>query len=124
MTDIKVIVDGHEYSESQFKKDLVRMFDGCRNEYSEYMGTSRCTDVKCENCPLPSCLEMYDQMKSKCFQGIKDVYEWAQENPIVTNKDKLKETFGEDVFNHICAIVFEHDWFDQEYKDPKGDQKK
>ncbi|HAN58943.1 MAG TPA: hypothetical protein DCQ45_08155 [Erysipelotrichaceae bacterium] len=129
MAEIRVLVNGNEYSEDQFKKDLIRMFDGIREENSEYMGTSRCTDVKCEHCPLPSCLESYDEMKSKCFEGIGDVYEWSQEHPVVTNRDKMIETFGGAYFNLIINYISDRSledydiWLHEEYKEPKGESK-
>lgn len=124
MAEVRVLVNGNEYTVDQFQKDLIRMFDGIREENSEYMGTSRCTDVKCEHCPLPSCLELYDEMKSKCFEGIGYVYEWALKHPVTTNADKLKEIFGDDVFNYIGSRLFHEDWLEEEYKKPSKEKRK
>lgn len=33
MAEIRVLVDGNEYSEDQFRKDLVRMKEGVSNVY-------------------------------------------------------------------------------------------
>lgn len=51
------------------------------------------------------------------LETVKIVHKWAKMNPIITNKDMLKKTFG----NDICTRIFERDWFDQEYKKPKGE---
>lgn len=132
MTDIKVIVDGHEYSESQFKKDLTRYIEKNdwfynRKDEKEYFCSEIVRNKSCANCAfynkdfqLRSCANS----AFASFSIVKRIFVWAHEHPVITNEDMLKKTFGEDVFNHICARVFEQDWFDQEYKDTKGDQKK
>ena len=118
MANIKVMIDGKEYTQEQFRRDLIRMFDTLRKRSSERMGSIHCADMECRDCPLTICIESTDDMESRYYACFKDVYKWAHEHPIATNRDVLKKTFGEDVFNHICARVFEQDWFDQKYEEP------
>ena len=127
MANVRVIVDEHEYSEDQFKKDLIRMFDKYRYADSKHMGESNCNDVNCRECPLVDNSQQIAVCavgKSDAFDLVKLVYEWAKAHPIITNEDMLKKTFGDDVLSHICSRVFEWEWFDQEYKEPKGGKQK
>ena len=129
MPNVRVIVDEHEYSENQFKKDLIRMFDAYRYHDSGHMGEPNCKGVVCSiNCPLG--------VEGKCcnvtnfdFGTIKIVYKWAQEHPVVTNRDKMIETFGGAYFNLIINYISDRSledydtWLNEEYKGPKGEKK-
>ena len=112
MDEIKVIVNGEEYTEDQFKRDIARMFD-------VYLKNSDCNDVFCWHCPLHDelCNTPCRTAKVKYFDLIKFVYKWAQEHPVLTNGDMLKKTFGDD-WIHI-GTSFGQDWLDKEYKKPK-----
>lgn len=114
---IKVTINGEEYDESQFEKDIVRMFDSYRNSH---MGSLRCDGVYCEDCPLYFNSEECDDKKSKSFERIRIVYNWAKANPVFTNKDMLERTFGKDVLDYIKSSLYGQ-WLKQEYKEP--DQK-
>lgn len=114
MANIKVMIDGKEYTQEQFRKDLVRMFDTLRKRNSERMGSIHCADMECRDCPLTMCIENTDDMEIRYLACFKDVYEWAQENHIPTNRDVLKKTFGDDVFSHVLLS----EWLDKEYKEP------
>lgn len=47
---MKIIMDdGHCYTEEQYRKDLIRMFDSVR---SNDFGKANCKSVKCSDCPL------------------------------------------------------------------------
>jgi hypothetical protein len=113
MAEIKVIVNGEEYTEDQFKRDIARMFDA-------YLKNSDRNDVFCWHCPLHDklCNTPCNVTKVKYFDLIKFVYEWAKEHPVLTNGDMLKKTFGDDWFRHI-GTRFSQDWLDKEYKEPK-----
>lgn len=93
MAEIRVLVDGNEYTKEQFKKDLVRMFDICRksNGNDEDIGEATCRGVNCDACPLSS---VCNTAKYMSFETIKTVHEWAQEHPIATNRDVLKRLLG------------------------------
>lgn len=116
---IEIKIDDEIYTEKQYKRDLTRFFDTYRNKNSEYMGSSNCNDVVCMDCPLREepFTSVCSVSKAESFDLIKFVYNWAKRHPAVTNRDVLKKTFGEDV----CVRIFELDWFDQEYKKPKGE---
>ena len=113
MDEIKVIINDEEYTESQFEKDIVRMFDKYRYADSEHMGENSCKDVVCENCPLDGC----------CGERIRIVYNWAKVHPVITNKDMLKKTFGKDVIHYIEARSYKEEWLDEEYKEPSKQSK-
>lgn len=127
MAEVRVLVNGNEYMEKQFQKDLIRMFDTYRKYNRDYMGDSSCTGVECIDCPLRVRDESSDELciakKGRTFEAIGFVYEWALKHPVTTNADKLKEIFGDDVFNYIHLRVFHEDWFEEEYKEPKGENK-
>lgn len=116
MAEIRVLVDGNEYSEEKFRKDLIRMLDAYRDKDAQ-MGVSECYGVSCDVCPLckNSCCE---RRTTNSFKTIGFVYEWAKEHPVITNKDMLKKTFGKDVIHYIEARPYKEKWLDEEYKEP------
>lgn len=142
---MKITFDnGEVYTEEQFKKDFIRMMDSVRFEDSISMHTTTCSGVICENCYIArSCSHKITDIGSTSYKVIEDVYNWSQEHPIVTNRDKLKEVFG---FDKICCnfsknqlkIVYQgisriftcddddiwdiSEWFEEEYKEPKKDE--
>ena len=116
MTEIKMMIDGEEYTKEQFRKDTIRMFDACRYD-GDNMGEMNCKNVFCNNCPLNGCC---GTGMHKIFEKIRIIYNWSQENPVITNKDMLKKTFGDDVFSHNVLL---REWLDKEYKEPKGEEK-
>ena len=126
MAEIKVMIDGKEYTKEQFKKDLVRMFDICRksNGNDKDIGKATCRGVGCDDCPLYSCSCSSEDSKADSFEIIKIVHEWAIEHPVITNKDMLKKTFGKDVIHYIEARPYKEKWLDEEYKEPKGEKQK
>jgi hypothetical protein len=115
MTEFKVIINGEEYTESQFEKDIARMFDSYRNDH---MGSMNCDGVYCGDCPLHFNFKECDEPKSKSFERIRIVYNWAQEHPVFTNKDMLERTFGKDVLDYIKSSLYGDLWLKQEYKEP------
>ena len=123
---IKIIIDGEEYTEEQYKKDLIRLFDYVRKKDSENRGELNCDDVYCCDCPL----------KNVCFYSgwgptyisydyIDAVYKWSKKHPIKTNKDKIKEVFGIDELEFLCNTNEENkmNWLNKEYEEPKGENK-
>jgi adenine-specific DNA glycosylase len=128
MAEIKVTVDEKKYTKEQFKKDLVRMFDICRksNGNDEDIGEATCRGVNCDACPLSS---VCNATKFMSFETIKTVHEWAHEHPVVTNRDKMIETFGGAYFNLIINYISDRSledydiWLHEEYKEPKGESK-
>lgn len=45
----------------------------------------------------------------------------AKENPVKTNRDKFKESFGFDFKTTFTASPWTLEWLDEEYKEPKDD---
>ncbi len=119
MDNIRVIVDGKEYAQEQFEKDMIRMFDAYRYD-DDHMGEMNCKDVSCTNCPLN---KYCDVSRPKTFEEIKIIYRWAQEHPLITNFDMLKKTFGNDVIHYVETRPYKEKWLDEEYKKPKGGNK-
>jgi hypothetical protein len=119
MTEFKVIINDEEYTEDRFKKDVARMFDTFRDsDCSEYMGSTNCEGVDCDDCPLYSDFYSCEDSKDDSFERIKIVYKWAQEHPVFTNKDMLEKTFGKYALNHISSSLYGDLWLKQEYKEP------
>ena len=127
MAEIRVLVNGNEYSEDQFRKDLIRMLDVYRDKDAQ-MGVPECYGVSCDVCPLckNSCCK---RRTTNSFKTIGLVYEWALKHPVVTNRDKMIETFGGAYFNLIINYVSDasledyDNWLHEEYKKPKGESK-
>ena len=78
MAEIRVLVNGNEYSEEEFREDLTRMFDTYRRKDNSNMGKMNCNGVCCDDCPLykASCNRI---KSSNSFKTIATVYEWALE---------------------------------------------
>lgn len=116
MAKVKLTIDDKEYTEDQFQRDLVRMFDAYRD--SDWMGSPSCYGVDCGDCPLSNKtnISVCTITKGKVFDLIKLVYDWAQEHPVFTNKDMLRKTFGKDVIHYIEARPYKEKWLDEEYK--------
>lgn len=125
MADVTVAVNGYEYSEEEFKKDLTRMFDTYRGKDDSDMGNMNCNGVCCDDCPLykVSC----NMKTTNSFKTIGLVYEWALKHPVATNRDKMIETFGGAYFNLIINYISQasledyDNWLNEEYKEPKGE---
>ena len=92
MAEVRVLVNGNEYTEDQFRKDLIRMLDAYRDKDAQ-MGVPECYGVECNVCPLckNSCCE---RRTTNSFKTIGIVYEWAIEHQAMTNQKKLEEVFG------------------------------
>lgn len=117
---IKIIIEGEEYTEKQYQKDLIRLFDSLREKDNENRGELNCNGFYCSDCPLQNiCFNSGWGYTYISYDYIEAVYKWSKEHPIKTNRDVLKKTFD----NDICTRIFELDWFDQEYKEPKGENK-
>lgn len=140
MDEIKVIINGEEYTPDQFRRDAVRMFDKYRYDDSEHMGENGCKDVVCDNCPLDGCC---GARRHTIFERIKIIYDWAKAHPVITNRDKLKEVFNVELtkeyelflsymrpipnpysdpfyyFGEEWINKSIEEWLDEEWKDPK-----
>lgn len=113
-------------------------------EFKEVMKQRKrmCNCTICENCWLSllsnrehkTCMSFIIDCADKAEKIIMD---WAKEHPIVTNKDKFKEVFGDAAASLIdlneCNIFdcrelvvscdncqFDNFW-EKEYKEPKGE---
>lgn len=118
---IEIKIDDETYTERQYKKDVARMFDSIRKESSEYMGSTNCYGVCCDDCPLWKHFGSCENSKADSFERIKIVHEWAIEHPIIRNREMLIKTFGYDVLHYIEIRPYKEKWFDEEYKKPKGE---
>lgn len=118
MAKVKLTIDGKEYTEDQFKSDMVRMFDTYRDSDSKNMGKATCGGVTCYYCPLY--LEECNAKRAVSFEIIKCVYDWAQKHPLQTNADKLIVVFGKDYGALIASKMSQgwQSWLEEEYKEP------
>jgi hypothetical protein len=127
MADVTVVVNGYEYSEEKFRKDLTRMFDAYRDKEDRNMGNMNCNGVSCDVCPLHKSL-CCKRKTTNSFETIGLVYEWALKHPAMTNQKKLEEVFGKEIIDefgeyiHFDSYGF-YKWMGQEYKKPKGESK-
>lgn len=80
---------------TQFQKDLIRMWDSLRTGDK---GAPNCDSVQCKECPLYriTCynFENKSNVSFNAEKAIEIVTQWAKDHPIITMKDKYKETFG------------------------------
>lgn len=124
-------------SKEEFQKELVRMWDSVR-EVSK--GRMSCGGVECKVCPFDKLTagDCPTNVLIHAMEVIEIVEKWSKEHPIVTNRDKLKEVFGEQLAHdiivevtnncagHKCPYVFKNDedcfydgFWKKEYKEPK-----
>lgn len=77
-----------------------------------------CKKISCIDCPI----SMYNNKTGKpCREFEKDfpnsavlmVQKWGKDNPIITNRDKFNEVFGNDYPDSFALV---HEWWDKEYK--------
>lgn len=120
---IEFNINGETYTEKEFQRDLKRYFDTLNEDLSPckfYEDCKRCMFSKYELCG-----KSYVNSKpiKNSFEIIEKVYNWAQEHPVITNKDMLKKTFGKDVIHYIEARPYKEEWLDEEYKEPSKEQK-
>lgn len=122
MADVTVAVNGYEYSEEKFRKDLTRMFDTYRGKDDSDMGNMNCNGVCCDDCPLykVSC----NMKTTNSFKTIGIVYEWSLKHSVTTNADKLIVVFGKDYGALIASKMFQgwQSWLEEEYKKPDDDE--
>lgn len=84
-------------------------------------------DGSCEsrNCPLKGNMICRNVIYKVCEEEIKEaeeiIIQWAKEHPAMTNADKLKEVFGQLVFECIYEQDSDKEWWSREYKKPKGE---
>lgn len=85
------------------------------------MCESNCSD--CRQCPIESYRGFYH-----CWRWVSEepekseelIMQWADEHPLITNRDKFKEVFGFDpVQMDWCNISRAATWLSDEYKEPK-----
>ena len=117
-----------QYKEEEYKRDLKRYLD--ENDWFYKSGISDekqylCNGLAdCEKCALASYNKFHacSDFAFTSFDTIKKIFVWAQEHPIITNKDMLKKTFGDDTLDYIKSMCYE-EWLDKEYKEPKKEKK-
>lgn len=78
---------------TQYRRDLIRMWDSLRDSEK---GADNCHQVNCLKCPLYEevCFGNVGKTAFNAEEAIKIVTQWAKDHPIITMRDKYKETFG------------------------------
>lgn len=91
-----------------------------------------CDTSKCENCGLDKECGCDTYINNNLKQAEEIIMKWAEEHPIQTNADKFKEVFGYDIDPKVDCCRLEacdgecdkckfDDFWNQEYKEPKGE---
>ena len=129
---IEIKIDDETYTERQYKRDLIRLLDSCKKEDDTTRGTTDCDSIICIDCPLHEkacmCNGPSSELKIPWLERVKTVYDWTQKYPVVTNRDKMIETFGGAYFNLIINYISDRSledydtWLNEEYKGPKGEK--
>jgi hypothetical protein len=85
-------INGQEYTKEQYKKDCERFLEAFPEK------------------------DLFDL--SYAIEYVLLVYQWAQQNPVVTNLDHYAEEFGwteeqkKYVLEHVCPFPFMGNWYD------------
>lgn len=133
------------YSREEFKRDMKRMLDSIRKEGASATSHDICEGAECLACPLSIICEN-DSNFLRSFEAVGIVYRWGKENPITTNRDKIKEVFGYELKRGQRLSIVKSDglipaygkkqgtfrevnrvrediteWLDKEWKKPKND---
>ena len=118
-------------SKEEYKKTLIRMWDGVRGD--DFKGADTCHGVNCAGCP----------MKSICVARVENVYEliefvekWGKEHPIETNGSRFLKNYPKawvldvdeengfvyvNLFNGGDCIIFPKTWWESEVDDASCD---
>lgn len=127
---IELKINGEVYTEKEFQRDLKRYLNTLDK------GKATCNSYEnCEKCMFFNhalCGRQYIRSVpiNYSFKIIEKVYNWAKEHPVVTNRDKMIETFGGAYFNLIINYISDRsledydNWLHEEYKEPKGEKQK
>ena len=80
----------------------------------------------CRGCPLEMdrCAGCGDEFSEKQIINIIDKTEqWSKDHPLVTNKMKIREVFGDKAIYAISSpnVQALKDWLDEPYKEPEHD---
>lgn len=126
---IKLEIDGEVYTEKEFQRDLKRYLNTLDK------GKATCNSYEnCERCMFFNnglCGEQYVRAVpiNYSFKIIEKVYNWSKEHPVVTNRKKLKEIFGEEKAKEIISRIMFYannedfgEWLNEEYKEPGKDK--
>lgn len=126
---IEVKIDGNTYTEEEFQRDLKRYLDTLNEDLSPCKFKQDCERCMFSNHELCGKYYINSRPIKNSFEIIEKVYRWAKEHPIVTNRDKLVETFGNKNFNFILSslrndMIDEYGvWLREEYQEPKKGEK-
>ena len=79
-----------------------------------------CETFGCYDCPLYDVCIHFITSKGKEEKTVSIVEQWNKEHTAMTNGEKFKEVFGR-TYMSLPSVV--GGWLEQEYKEPKGEQK-
>ena len=89
-------------------------------EYSRMCSTS----IRCQGCPLSEKPCLSAALSTVTDDNIKTIVSsvewWSKENPLVTNKMKIREVFGDEAIYAISSPNVQDlkNWLDEPYKEP------
>lgn len=91
-----------------------------------------CEYIQCIDCKIEKNRKNYTGCNDFCLENPDEAEEvvskWSEEHPIVTNRDKLIETFDEfknlkecsSIVTYSCTCMFKEQWLDSEYRPPQN----
>ena len=76
-----------------------------------------CKKHHCVECPVGKYIN-YSEYKLE--EIVSDVEQWSKEHPLVTNKMRIREVFGDEAIYAISSpnVQALKDWLDEPYKEP------
>ena len=86
-------------------------------------GNRLCYTVDCSDCPLHGgslCLNDIDNGEEE--KAVAIVEKWSKEHPIMTNKMKFEEVFGNTCDESGELVLARPSWWCAEYIEPKGEE--
>ena len=86
-----------------------------------------CTVNKdCYGCPLKgtTCSISPELSEEQMIDIVSKTEQWSKEHPLVTNRMKIREVFGDDAMYTISSpnVQALKDWLDEPYKEPEHEK--
>ena len=83
-----------------------------------------CEANHCVDCPAKNkCVYVNHHSEDKLEEIVSEVEQWSKEHPLVTNKMRIREVFGDEAIYAISSpnVQALKDWLDEPYKEPEHD---
>lgn len=85
----------------------------------------KCMSITCDACRserLGVMCHLLDWSEDEMEQLVSTIEQWSKEHPLVTNKMRIREVFGDEAIYAISSpnVQALKDWLDEPYKKPKN----